>query len=157
MASSANTSLALVAGELSGDLLAARLMAGLKPHLPDVAFSGIGGPRMLEQGLVSDVPMDTLTVRGLLPVLLRYRELKGIQNRLRDRLLAERPAAFIGADYPGFNLGLEEQLKSAGIPTDITENSIRDYALANEWVDIKVCAVSELWSGLKLVIPVAKR
>jgi lipid-A-disaccharide synthase len=111
------TSLALVAGEVSGDLLAARLMAGLKPHLPDVAFSGIGGPRMLEQGLVSDVPMDTLTVRGLLPVLLRYRELKGIQNRLRDRLLAERPAAFIGADYPGFNLGLEEQLRAAGIPT----------------------------------------
>jgi lipid-A-disaccharide synthase len=109
--------LALVAGEVSGDMLAARLMAGLKPHLPDVRFSGIGGPRMLEQGLASDVPMDTLTVRGLLPVLMRYRELKGIQNRLRDRLLAERPAAFIGADYPGFNLGLEEQLRAAGIPT----------------------------------------
>jgi lipid-A-disaccharide synthase len=118
VASSAEvTKLALVAGEVSGDLLAARLMAGLKPHLPGVAFSGIGGPRMLEQGLSSDVPMDTLTVRGLLPVLLRYRELKGIQNRLRDRLLAERPAAFIGADYPGFNLGLEEQLRAAGIPT----------------------------------------
>jgi lipid-A-disaccharide synthase len=110
-------SLALVAGEPSGDLLAARLMAGLRPHLPGASFSGIGGPRMLEQGLVSDVPMDTLTVRGLLPVLMRYRELKGIQNRLRDRLLAERPSAFIGADYPGFNLGLEEQLRAAGIPT----------------------------------------
>jgi lipid-A-disaccharide synthase len=109
--------LALVAGEVSGDMLAARLMAGLKPQLPDVRFSGIGGPRMLEQGLASDVPMDTLTVRGLLPVLLRYRELKGIQNRLRDRLIAERPAAFIGADYPGFNLGLEEQLRASGIPT----------------------------------------
>jgi lipid-A-disaccharide synthase len=110
-------SLALVAGEVSGDMLAARLMAGIKPHLPGARFHGIGGPRMLEQGLASDVPMDTLTVRGLLPVLLRYRELKGIQNRLRDRLLAERPAAFIGADYPGFNLGLEEQLRAAGIPT----------------------------------------
>jgi lipid-A-disaccharide synthase len=121
VASSADTgagvSLALVAGEVSGDMLAARLMAGLRPHLPEVRFHGIGGPRMLEQGLVSDVPMDTLTVRGLLPVLMRYRELKGIQNRLRDRLIAERPAAFIGADYPGFNLGLEEQLRAAGIPT----------------------------------------
>jgi lipid-A-disaccharide synthase len=121
VASSAESShpahLALVAGEVSGDMLAARLMAGLKPHLPDVRFSGIGGPRMLEQGLASDVPMDTLTVRGLLPVLMRYRELKGIQNRLRDRLIAERPAAFIGADYPGFNLGLEEQLRASGIPT----------------------------------------
>ncbi len=121
MASSADLTtpvhLALVAGEVSGDMLAARLMAGLKPQLPAVRYSGIGGPRMLEQGLVSDVPMDTLTVRGLLPVLMRYRELKGIQNRLRDRLIAQRPAAFIGADYPGFNLGLEEQLRAAGIPT----------------------------------------
>ncbi|UVW30403.1 lipid-A-disaccharide synthase [Massilia sp. H6] len=110
-------SLALVAGEVSGDMLAARLMAGLRPHLPGAHFHGIGGPCMLEQGLVSDVPMDTLTVRGLFEVIPRYREIKGIQNRLRDRLLLEPPAAFIGADYPGFNLGLEEQLRAQGIPT----------------------------------------
>jgi hypothetical protein len=47
--------------------------------------------------------------------------------------------------------------KSSGIATDLTENSIRDYALQNDWVDIKVCVVSDQWSGLKLVIPVAKR
>lgn len=110
-------SLALVAGEASGDMLAARLLAGLRPHLPEARFHGIGGPRMIEQGMVSDVPMDTLTVRGLFEVIPRYRELKGIQNRLRERLLAERPSAFIGADYPGFNLGLEEELRAAGIPT----------------------------------------
>jgi lipid-A-disaccharide synthase len=110
-------SLALVAGEVSGDMLAARLLAGLRPHLPQARFHGIGGPRMIEQGLVSDVPIDTLTVRGLFEIIPRYREIKGIQNRLRDRLIAERPAAFIGADYPGFNLGLEEQLRAAGIPT----------------------------------------
>jgi lipid-A-disaccharide synthase len=117
VASSADISLALVAGEVSGDMLAGRLLAGLKPHLPNARFHGIGGPRMMEQGLVSDVPIDTLTVRGLFEVIPRYREIKGIQNTLRDRLLAERPAAFIGADYPGFNLGLEEQLRAAGIPT----------------------------------------
>jgi len=98
-------------------MLAARLLAGLRPQAPDARFHGIGGPRMIEQGLVSDVPLDTLTVRGLFEVIPRYRELKGIQNRLRDRLLAERPDAFVGADYPGFNLGLEEQLRAAGIPT----------------------------------------
>lgn len=107
----------MVAGEVSGDMLAARLMAGLRPHLPDVRFHGIGGPRMIEQGMQSDVPIETLTVRGLFEIIPRYREIKGIQNRLRDRLLAERPAAFIGADYPGFNLGLEEQLRAGGIPT----------------------------------------
>jgi lipid-A-disaccharide synthase len=110
-------SLAMVAGEVSGDMLAARLMAGLKPHLPNVRFHGIGGPRMIEQGMASDVPIETLTVRGLFEIIPRYREIKGIQNALRDRLLKERPAAFIGADYPGFNLGLEEQLRAQGIPT----------------------------------------
>ncbi|PWF45964.1 lipid-A-disaccharide synthase [Massilia glaciei] len=117
MASSADVSVALVAGEVSGDMLAARLLAGLRPRLPAARFHGIGGPRMAEHGFVSDLPMDTLTVRGLFEVIPRYREIKGIQNALRDRLLAERPDVFIGADYPGFNLGLEEQLRRAGIPT----------------------------------------
>jgi lipid-A-disaccharide synthase len=107
----------MVAGEVSGDMLAARLLAGLRPHLPDARFHGIGGPRMAEQGFVSELPMDKLTVRGLFEVIPRYREIKAIQNALRDRLLADPPAVFIGADYPGFNLGLEMQLRQAGIPT----------------------------------------
>jgi hypothetical protein len=47
--------------------------------------------------------------------------------------------------------------KAAGIPTDVTEDVIRNYALKNDLVDVKVCAVSEQWSGLKLVVPLAKR
>ena len=47
--------------------------------------------------------------------------------------------------------------KAAKIPTDITEDVIRNYALKNDLVDVKVCAVSDIWSGLKLVVPVAKR
>src|SRR4030095_13477930 len=47
--------------------------------------------------------------------------------------------------------------KTAKIPTDITEDIIRNYALKNDLVDVKVCAVSDIWSGLKLVVPVAKR
>jgi lipid-A-disaccharide synthase len=115
VASSAD--IALVAGELSGDVLAARLLSGLRPMLPDARFHGIGGPSMIAQGMVSDIPMDVLTVRGIFEIIPRYREIKGIQNTLRDRLLADRPDVFVGADYPGFNLGLEEQLKAAGIPT----------------------------------------
>lgn len=109
--------IAVAAGEPSGDVLAARLLSGLRPHLPDARFHGIGGPAMAQYGFESHWPMDKLTVRGLLAVIPRYREIKGIQNALRDQLLAERPACFIGADYPGFNLGLEMQLKAAGIPT----------------------------------------
>ena len=47
--------------------------------------------------------------------------------------------------------------KSAGMNTDVTEDVIRNYALKNDLVDIKVCAVSDLWSGLKLVVPKNKR
>lgn len=47
--------------------------------------------------------------------------------------------------------------KSAGIKTDLTEDIIRSYALKNDLVDVKICAVSEEWSALKLVVPLAKR
>ncbi|HEV2611265.1 MAG TPA: lipid-A-disaccharide synthase [Noviherbaspirillum sp.] len=117
MALSDKPSIAMVAGEPSGDLLASRLLAGLRPHLPEARFHGIGGPRMAEHGFVSDFPMEKLSVRGLFEVLAHYREIKGIQNRLRDQLLEERPAVFIGVDAPDFNFGLEMQLKQAGIPT----------------------------------------
>lgn len=107
----------MVAGETSGDLLASRLLSGLRPQLPDAHIHGIGGPKMAEHGFHSDWPMEKLSVRGLFEVLAHYREIKGIQNALRDKLLAEKPAAFIGVDAPDFNFGLEMQLKQAGIPT----------------------------------------
>jgi hypothetical protein len=47
--------------------------------------------------------------------------------------------------------------KSSGIATDITEDTIRNFALKNNLVDVKVCAVSDIWSGLKLVVPLKSR
>lgn len=107
----------MVAGESSGDLLASRLLSGLRPELPEAIIHGIGGPRMAEYGFRSDWPMEKLSVRGLFEVLAHYREIKGIQVALRNNLLEERPAAFIGVDAPDFNFGLEAPLKQAGIPT----------------------------------------
>ncbi|PUA19378.1 lipid-A-disaccharide synthase [Glaciimonas sp. PCH181] len=107
----------MVAGEASGDLLASRLLSGLRPHLPDASMYGIGGPKMAEYGFTSHWAMDKLSVNGLFEVLAHYRELKGIQIALRDRLLAEKPNIFIGVDAPDFNFGLETQLNQAGIPT----------------------------------------
>jgi lipid-A-disaccharide synthase len=107
----------MVAGETSGDLLAGRMLSGLRPLLPNATLHGVGGPKMAEHGFVSDWPMEKLAVRGLFEVLAHYREIKAIQCALRDRLLAEKPAVFIGVDAPDFNLDLEIQLKQAGIPT----------------------------------------
>lgn len=107
----------MVAGETSGDLLASRMLSGLRPLLPHARMHGIGGARMAEYGFTSDWPMEKLSVRGLFEVLAHYREIKGIQIALRDQLLIEKPAVFIGIDAPDFNLGLETQLKAVGIPT----------------------------------------
>ncbi len=107
----------MVAGESSGDLLASRLLSALRPALPEARIHGIGGPKMQEFGFVSDWPMEKLSVRGLFEVLRHYGELKGIQSAMRDQLLDERPAVFIGVDAPDFNFGLEAPLKAAGIPT----------------------------------------
>jgi lipid-A-disaccharide synthase len=107
----------IVAGEASGDILGAQLIKALKVEYPDLEFVGIAGPRMQSAGAVSWYSMEKLAVRGYVEVLRRYRELVGIRNGLRERLLKERLALFIGIDAPDFNLGLERALKAAGIPT----------------------------------------
>ena len=107
----------MVAGEASGDLLASHLIAALKARRPEMAFAGIGGPKMAAQGFVSHYPMDRLSVRGYAEALRHYREIMGIRRRLARSLLAERPDLFIGVDSSDFNLGLERQLRDAGIPT----------------------------------------
>ena len=106
----------MVAGEASGDLLAAHLIAALKARRPQLRFAGIGGPKMIAQGFESHVPIEKLAVRGYAEVLRHYREIMGIRRRIAARLLAERPAAFIGVDSSDFNLDLERSLKDAGIP-----------------------------------------
>jgi len=58
---------------------------------------------------------------------------------------------------PGIGIWVSWYKKSAKIPTDITEDTIRNYALKNDLVDVKVCAVSDRWSGLKLVVPLINR
>jgi len=106
----------MVAGEASGDQLAAHLIGALKQRRPQMQFTGIGGPKMAAQGFVSEYPMEKLSVRGYSEALLHYRDIMGIRRGLAKRMLAERPDLFIGVDSSDFNLGLERQLKNAGIP-----------------------------------------
>ena len=107
----------MVAGEASGDLLASHLIAALKQHLPDAVFYGIGGPKMQAQGFDAWWPMDKLSVMGYWDALKHYREIAGIRRQLKKRLLDLKPDIFIGVDAPDFNLGLETDLRSAGVRT----------------------------------------
>jgi lipid-A-disaccharide synthase len=110
--------IAMVAGEPSGDLLAASLLKGLAQTLPEgTRYSGIGGPRMTAEGFEAHWPMDKLTVRGYVEALKHIPEILGIRNEIKRQLLAEPPSMFIGVDAPDFNFGLEQPLREAGIPT----------------------------------------
>jgi lipid-A-disaccharide synthase len=107
----------MVAGEASGDLLGAHLIAALKARRASMVFAGIGGPRMIAQGFESHYPMEKLSVRGYAEVLKNYTEIMGIRRRLAREMIVERPELFIGVDSGDFNLGLERRLKQAGIRT----------------------------------------
>ncbi len=109
--------IALVAGELSGDLLGAPLIAALQSRYPHARFSGVGGPAMIAQGLQSQVPLERLAVMGLVEVLRHLPELLRIRRQLYRHFLADPPAVLIGIDAPDFNLGLERRLHVHGIPT----------------------------------------
>lgn len=107
----------MVAGEVSGDLLAGLMLTGLKRRWPDLQAYGIGGPQMAAQGFEALWPHDKLAVRGYVEVLRHYREIVGIRRQLRDRLLTDRPPLFVGIDAPDFNLDLEADLKARGMRT----------------------------------------
>ena len=106
----------MVAGEASGDQLAASLIAALKARRSPTLFAGIGGPRMQAQGFDSHYPLEKLSVRGYAEVVKHYGEIMTIRRRLTRALLAERPDVYIGVDASEFNLGIERRLKEAGIP-----------------------------------------
>ena len=108
---------ALVAGEASGDLLGGLFLQGMRQRWPQLQSVGIGGPQMARHGFEPWWSYEKLAVRGYAEVLRHYREIVGIRDALRDRLLQQRPDVFIGVDAPDFNLGLEEDLKRGGIKT----------------------------------------
>ena len=112
--------LACVAGEPSGDLLAAPVLSALN-QIPDMAgleVYGIGGPRMQAEGMRSDWPMETLSVRGYVEAIKQLPAILKLRKELIQHLTGEgRPDVYLGVDAPDFNLGVELHLRKAGIPT----------------------------------------
>lgn len=115
--SAAGPSIALIAGEMSGDLLGAALVAALRACLPSLRCYGVTGPRMEAAGCASIASIEALSVMGLAEVLPALPRILRLRRTLLARLSAERPDIVIGIDAPDFNLGLERRLRRRGIRT----------------------------------------
>lgn len=109
--------IALVAGETSGDNLGGPLLQAIAERHPGARFVGIGGPRMIEAGLENWVDLERLSVNGFVDPLLRLPELVSVLLRTRRRVVEAEVDCFIGVDFNFFNLLLERLLKRSGVRT----------------------------------------
>lgn len=112
--------LACVAGEPSGDLLAAPVLHALNqiPEMAGLSAYGVGGPLMQAEGFDSRWPMETLSVRGYVEAITQLPAILRLRKELLNTLIQlDRPDVYLGIDAPDFNLGVELKLRAAGIPT----------------------------------------
>lgn len=116
-ARSGNITIGIVAGEASGDALAAMLIEAVRARIPRARFVGIAGPKMQTAGCEAWHPLEALSVAGFTEVIARLPEILAIRRALTRRLVAERVPMFIGVDAPDFNLALERKLKRRGVRT----------------------------------------
>lgn len=108
--------IAIVAGESSGDLLGSHLIKSLKSARSDLKFIGIAGPKMIKEGATSFFLMEELSVRGYFEAFRKLFHLIKLRKKLLNQILNEKPDLFIGIDAPDFNFWIEKQLKKKGVP-----------------------------------------
>jgi lipid-A-disaccharide synthase len=109
--------IALIAGEISGDILGAALIAALKARFPSASFYGVAGPRMTAAGCEAIESIEALSLMGIAEVASELPRLLRLRRTLVERFARDQPDVFIGIDAPDFNLGVERRLRERGIRT----------------------------------------
>lgn len=107
----------LLAGETSGDILAAYLLKGLRAQGCDLPVWGVGGPKLHAQGMECVASIDALAVRGYTEVLGALPRLWHLRRDLMSQAAHRKPALCITVDAPDFNLAFAAKMKSLGVPT----------------------------------------
>jgi lipid-A-disaccharide synthase len=138
----------LIAGEQSGDVLGARLMHAMKSRRPGLRFAGVGGSAMAAEGLVSLFPIRALALMGLVEVLPKIFELRGLLRRTVADIEARRPDVLVTIDSPGFTLRVLRALQ----PTTLR----RAHYVAPQvwaWREGRVKRYPGLWDELLCLLP----
>jgi lipid-A-disaccharide synthase len=138
----------LIAGEASGDVLGARLIAALRRQRDDLTVAGIGGVRMAEHGLASLHPMSDLAVMGLVEVLPRLRTIRRRLNQTMADIAAKRPDILVTIDSPGYTKHVLKRTAKLGIK--------RVHYVAPQvwaWHENRVRTFPGLWDKLLCLFP----
>jgi len=138
----------LIAGEQSGDVLGARLIAALRAQRPDIDVAGIGGDAMASQGLTSLFPMRELALMGILEVLPRIRQIRARLHQTAADIQVRRPDVVVTIDSPGFTLRVLRAIAPTGIP--------RVHYVAPQvwaWKERRVKHFPGLWDRLLCLLP----
>ena len=138
----------LIAGEASGDVLGARLIAALRAARPDLEFAGIGGEAMARAGMTSLFPVGELSLMGLLEILPNLRRLSRRLRQTVAAIAAARPAAVVTIDSPGFTLRVLRAIAPLGIPR---AHYVAPQAWA--WRESRVRNFPGLWDSLLCLLP----
>ena len=138
----------VIAGEASGDVLGARLIAALRTRRPDLHFAGVGGAAMAEQGVESLFPMRELALMGLLEVLPNILHLRRRLEQTVADITTRRPVMLVTIDSPGFTLRVLQKIRPLGIK--------RVHYVAPQvwaWREGRVKHFPGLWDRLLCLLP----
>ena len=142
----------IVAGEASGDMHGAKLVAAMREQAPHLAVCGIGGPALAAQGVEVLYDSSQLAVVGIVEVISHFGFIREAMHALEKRLQEQPPGLLILIDYPDFNLILAKKAKRLGIPVF--------YYISPQvwaWRSGRVKTIKQLVDRMAVILPFEKK
>ncbi|MBK7379774.1 MAG: lipid-A-disaccharide synthase [Ignavibacteriales bacterium] len=111
----ANNNILIIAGEVSGDLIGASLIKELRAVQPEINIFGIGGDKMIEEGMNISFHINKLSFLGFVEVVRHLSFIKKVQREILKLVKMKNISTAVLIDYPGFNLSIAKKLKALGL------------------------------------------